>query len=156
MFKVMLLNDDYTPDGIRRRRPAEVLRQRPGNATQVMLKVHREGIGVCGVYLRDAFHHQSPASRGILPKAPASVAVRDGRNVTAGSESDTRNTRNGKEMIAQELKSQSAHGVRRGPPETPRVHYRRAPVARVLLLDNLTAAEVLRACGANMDESART
>ena len=53
MFKVMLLNDDFTPMEF----VVAVLQKFFGmtreRATQVMLKVHREGIGVCGVYPRD-------------------------------------------------------------------------------------------------------
>jgi len=53
MFKVMLLNDDYTSMEF----VVVVLQKFFGmsreRATQVMLKVHREGIGVCGVYPRD-------------------------------------------------------------------------------------------------------
>jgi ATP-dependent Clp protease adaptor protein ClpS len=53
MFKVMLLNDDYTPMEfvvVVLQKFFAMTRER---ATQVMLKVHREGIGVCGVYPRD-------------------------------------------------------------------------------------------------------
>jgi len=53
MFKVMLLNDDYTPMDF----VVIVLQQffslSREKATQIMLKVHREGAGVCGVYPRD-------------------------------------------------------------------------------------------------------
>ncbi len=53
MFKVLLLNDDYTPMdfvvGVLQRF-FSLSRER---ATQVMLKVHQEGMGVCGVYPRD-------------------------------------------------------------------------------------------------------
>jgi len=53
MFKFMLLNDDYTPMEF----VVVVLQKFFGmsreRATQVMLKVHREGIGVCGVYPHD-------------------------------------------------------------------------------------------------------
>ncbi len=53
MFKVMLLNDDYTPMEF----VVVVLQTFFGltreHATQVMLKVHREGMGVCGVYPKD-------------------------------------------------------------------------------------------------------
>jgi ATP-dependent Clp protease adaptor protein ClpS len=53
MFKVMLLNDDYTPMEF----VVVVLQKFFGmsreRATQVMLKVHREGIGICGVYPKD-------------------------------------------------------------------------------------------------------
>ena len=53
MFKVMLLNDDYTPMEfvvVVLQKFFAMTRER---ATQVMLKVHREGIGVCGVYPKD-------------------------------------------------------------------------------------------------------
>jgi ATP-dependent Clp protease adaptor protein ClpS len=53
MYKVMLLNDDYTPMEF----VVAVLQKFFGmtreRATQVMLKVHREGMGVCGVFPRD-------------------------------------------------------------------------------------------------------
>ena len=53
MFKVMLLNDDFTPMEF----VVLVLQKFFGmpreRATQVMLKVHREGMGVCGVYPHD-------------------------------------------------------------------------------------------------------
>lgn len=53
MFQVLLLNDDYTPMEF----VVGVLQKFFGKsreaATQVMLKVHREGRGVCGVYPQD-------------------------------------------------------------------------------------------------------
>jgi len=53
MFKVMLLNDDYTPMEFVVVVLQKFFGMTPERATQVMLKVHREGIGVCGVYPRD-------------------------------------------------------------------------------------------------------
>ena len=53
MYKVLLLNDDYTPMEF----VVLVLQKFFGmtreRAAQVMLKVHREGMGVCGVFPRD-------------------------------------------------------------------------------------------------------
>ncbi len=53
LFKVLLLNDDYTPMEF----VVLVLQRFFGieqeRATQIMLKVHTEGVGVCGVYPRD-------------------------------------------------------------------------------------------------------
>jgi ATP-dependent Clp protease adaptor protein ClpS len=53
LFKVLLLNDDFTPMDF----VVEVLREFFGmseeKATQVMLHVHTRGVGVCGVYSRD-------------------------------------------------------------------------------------------------------
>jgi len=53
LFKVVLLNDDYTPMDF-----VVVILQKffslsREQATQVMLKVHKDGAGVCGVYPRD-------------------------------------------------------------------------------------------------------
>jgi ATP-dependent Clp protease adaptor protein ClpS len=53
MYQVVLLNDDYTPMEF----VVAVLQKFFGmgreKATQVMLKVHRDGRGVCGVFPRD-------------------------------------------------------------------------------------------------------
>ncbi len=53
LYRVILLNDDYTPMEF----VVDVLRRFFGmdveTATRVMLKVHTEGKGVCGVYTRD-------------------------------------------------------------------------------------------------------
>jgi ATP-dependent Clp protease adaptor protein ClpS len=50
MYKVILLNDDYTPMEF----VVDVIQRFFGKsrelATQIMLKVHTEGAGVCGVY----------------------------------------------------------------------------------------------------------
>ncbi len=53
MFKVMLLNDDFTPMEFVVAVLQKFFSMTRERATQVMLKVHREGIGVCGVYPRD-------------------------------------------------------------------------------------------------------
>ena len=53
MYKVLLLNDDFTPMEF----VVEVLQQlffmTREKATQVMLQVHTQGHGVCGVYTKD-------------------------------------------------------------------------------------------------------
>ena len=53
LYKVVLINDDYTPMEF----VVDVLRvffnMGVEKATQIMLKVHTEGKGVCGVYTRD-------------------------------------------------------------------------------------------------------
>lgn len=53
LYKVILLNDDFTPMEF----VVEVLMNFFGmteeKATQIMLHVHTRGIGVCGVYARD-------------------------------------------------------------------------------------------------------
>jgi len=53
MFKVMLLNDDYTPMDFVVIVLQKFFSMNRERATQVMLRVHREGMGVCGVYPKD-------------------------------------------------------------------------------------------------------
>jgi len=50
MYKVLMLNDDYTPmefvvDVLQR-----IFHRDREEATQIMLHVHQKGVGVCGVY----------------------------------------------------------------------------------------------------------
>ena len=53
MFKVLVLNDDYTPMEFVVLILQKFFSMSREKATQVMLKVHREGIGVCGLYPKD-------------------------------------------------------------------------------------------------------
>ena len=53
LFKVVLLNDDFTPMEFVVMIVQEYFNKDRETATQIMLKVHREGRGVCGVYTRD-------------------------------------------------------------------------------------------------------
>ena len=50
LYKVLLLNDDYTPmefviDVIKK-----VFKKSHDEATKIMLQIHTEGIGVCGIF----------------------------------------------------------------------------------------------------------
>lgn len=53
MFKVLLLNDDYTPMEFVVETIERFFNKDREQATQIMLKVHTEGMGVCGVYPQD-------------------------------------------------------------------------------------------------------
>ncbi|MDD3482647.1 ATP-dependent Clp protease adapter ClpS [Azovibrio restrictus] len=53
LFKVLLLNDDYTPMDFVILVLQRFFSMDPERATQIMLKVHNEGRGLCGVYPRD-------------------------------------------------------------------------------------------------------
>ena len=53
MYKVLLLNDDFTPMEFVVMVLQKFFSMSRENATQVMLKVHREGMGVCGLYSKD-------------------------------------------------------------------------------------------------------
>ena len=53
MYKVILLNDDYTPMEFVVEVIQRFFNKSREQATQIMLKVHTEGAGVCGVYPQD-------------------------------------------------------------------------------------------------------
>jgi ATP-dependent Clp protease adaptor protein ClpS len=53
MFQVVLLNDDYTPMEFVVMVLQEYFKRDLETATQIMLKIHHEGRGVCGVYTKD-------------------------------------------------------------------------------------------------------
>ena len=53
LFKVLLMNDDYTPMDFVVVVLQTVFAMSREKATQVMLQVHREGMGVCGTYVRE-------------------------------------------------------------------------------------------------------
>ncbi len=50
MYKVLLLNDDYTPMEFVVYVLERFFRKSREEATRIMLHVHRRGVGICGVY----------------------------------------------------------------------------------------------------------
>ena len=69
-FKVLLYNDDYTPMEFVVALLEKVFRKSPAEATQLMLQIHRGGLGVAGVYVLEIAEtkvttvHQLAAERG--------------------------------------------------------------------------------------------
>lgn len=53
LFKVILLNDDYTPMEFVVHVLEAIFGHNRENATRIMLNVHKSGKGVCGIYTRD-------------------------------------------------------------------------------------------------------
>lgn len=53
LYKVLLLNDDYTPMDFVVVVLQKFFAMNREQATRVMLKVHREGVGICGVFPKD-------------------------------------------------------------------------------------------------------
>ena len=50
MYKVIMLNDDYTPMEFVVHVLQKFFGRSSGEATKIMLNVHQRGIGVCGIY----------------------------------------------------------------------------------------------------------
>jgi ATP-dependent Clp protease adaptor protein ClpS len=79
MFRVLMLNDDFTPMEFVVEVLSEVFHMPHEQATQVMLQVHHEGKGVCGVFTRDiaetkaqiveaiAYQHEYPLRCEVTP-----------------------------------------------------------------------------------------
>jgi ATP-dependent Clp protease adaptor protein ClpS len=53
MYKVILLNDDYTPMEFVVIVLERFFKKRREDAVRIMLHVHQRGVGVCGVYTRE-------------------------------------------------------------------------------------------------------
>ncbi len=53
LFKVLLLNDDYTPMEFVVDCITQFFNKSREQATNIMLQVHTEGVGLCGLYPQD-------------------------------------------------------------------------------------------------------
>ncbi len=53
LYKVILLNDDYTPMEFVIRVLERFFRKNREEATHIMLHVHQKGMGICGVFTRE-------------------------------------------------------------------------------------------------------
>ena len=59
MYRVVLLNDDYTPMDFVVYVLESIFGKNREEATQIMLHVHRKGIGLCGIYPYDVAETKS-------------------------------------------------------------------------------------------------
>ena len=53
MYKVLMLNDDYTPMEFVVHILERIFNKSAEEATKIMLHVHQKGVGVCGVYTHE-------------------------------------------------------------------------------------------------------
>ena len=87
LYRVLLLNDDYTPMEF----VVHVLerffntRTTTPAAQRIMMHVHQQGIGECGVFTYEVAGNQSDAGYGLCPKTSASFTVHHGKEVTRGN-----------------------------------------------------------------------
>ena len=79
---MLLLNDDYTPMDFVVVVLQTVFAMSREKATQVMLQVHREGMGVCGTYVREVAAAKVEQVIDHRAEAPASAAVHDGGDLS--------------------------------------------------------------------------
>src|SRR4030095_8102302 len=138
LFKVLLLNDDYTPMDFVVVVLQTVFAMSREKATQVMLQVHREGMGVCGTYVREvaaakvdqvidiARRHQHP----LKCTMEQTSALRTKPGVHAAPRGATAAAAKGNRDDCAGTGSLPPHGVCRGQAKAARVHHRRAPAAR--------------------------
>jgi ATP-dependent Clp protease adaptor protein ClpS len=69
-FKVILYNDDYTPMEFVVALLEQIFGKGPSEATQIMLAIHKTGLGVAGVYVLEvaetkvALVHRAAEERG--------------------------------------------------------------------------------------------
>jgi len=69
-YKVILYNDDYTPMEFVVAILEKIFRKGPTEATQIMLAIHRTGLGIAGVYVQEiaetkvAAVHRAAEGRG--------------------------------------------------------------------------------------------
>ena len=59
LYKVILLNDDYTPMEYVVKLLREVFRKTENDAINIMLMVHKKGSGVCGIFTKRNCRNQS-------------------------------------------------------------------------------------------------
>ncbi len=79
MSKVVMLNDDYTAMEFVVMILCEVFKKNQSEAESIMLKIHNEGSGICGIYPYDIAHTKAKIARSKSKEAgfPLRIVVED-------------------------------------------------------------------------------
>ena len=84
LYRVLLLNDDYTTMEFVVAVIEEVFRKTPAEAFRLMMQVHTEGQAVCGAYTYEVAETKVDTVRQLAERGGGSAAGRHrGRRVTA-------------------------------------------------------------------------
>ena len=81
LYRVLLLNDDYTPMEFVVHVLERFFQKNREEATRIMLHVHHHGVGECGVFTYEVAETKVTPGDGFRPAAPASAAMRHGKEV---------------------------------------------------------------------------
>jgi ATP-dependent Clp protease adapter protein ClpS len=81
LYRVLLLNDDYTPMEFVVLVLQDVFNKSREDAMRIMLHVHQKGVGECGVYPYEVAETKVYPRHGYGTQEPASAAMRDGKTV---------------------------------------------------------------------------
>ena len=68
MYNVLILNDDYTPMEFVVMVLEKIFNKKEKEATQIMLHVHKNGVGVCGTYTYEVAESKSNSVMDIAKK----------------------------------------------------------------------------------------
>ena len=82
MYKVILLNDDYTPMEFVVELLKVVFHKQHAEATRIMLHVHQNGMGIAGVYPFEIAETKVKTVDELRSGTSVSAQVHDGKGVT--------------------------------------------------------------------------
>ena len=138
LYKVLLLNDDFTPMEFVVHVLERFFNKSREEATRIMLHVHQKGIGVCGVYTLRSRGDQGRPGHGICPPAPASATMHHGKGLESRVPTFSRSLEQALHR-ALSMASERNHEL--------------ATLEHLLLalIDDRDAAAVMRACNVDLD-----
>ena len=129
MYKVLMLNDDYTPMEFVVDVLQHIFQKNREEATQIMLHVHQKGVGMCGVYTYEVAETKVTQG-GLCAQEPASAAVHAGERVDRDEGVRPFSSRGGSmSMLSKNLEKIPSPRIRARRRAPPRIRDARAPAA---------------------------